>query len=75
MKPRCFNKPPIADGHWYRNGGAIGAKPRYRWVPFRMSRECGSWKASGIDAPVPVREGWDCEGCRWEPEGKRNVEC
>jgi len=40
-----------------------------------MSADCGSWKdvqdyqdGKG-PVPHPVRNGWDCEGCRWKPEG------
>lgn len=67
MKPRCHNRAPWSDLR--HPGDADRGIPPSVW-PHVMSQDCGSWKTSeGLDLPIPVREGWDCSGCRWKPEG------
>lgn len=72
LRPWCHNRAPWAD---LRHPGDAdrGIAPTV-W-PHRMSADCGSWKdvqdyqdGKG-PVPHPVRNGWDCEGCRWKPEG------
>lgn len=71
-KPRCWNRAPFADLQ-HPGDADRGIAPTV-W-PHRMSADCGSWKdvqdyrdGKG-PTPHPVRHGWDCEGCRWKPEG------
>ena len=67
--PRCYNRPPRT-GYWLRTPRTDTYKPHFRWVCFRMSQDCGSWKTmNGLDTPVPLRENWNCHGCRLKPEG------
>lgn len=76
-KPRCHNRPPIANHH--HPGDADRGIPSSTWPARWVLMGCGSY-ADVQDVgkgpqPLPVREGWDCSGCRWRPEGKQNVEC
>lgn len=32
-------------------------------IPFAFSRECKSWASDPSTDPVPMQEGWRCEGC------------
>lgn len=34
-----------------------------REIPFAMTRECRSWASDPSTDPVPLSEGWNCEGC------------
>lgn len=71
--PRCFNRPAFLPGYWLPVRTKTG-KATFRWVEHRMSTDCGSWKTvHGLDDPIPVRENWNCEGCRWQPVAQRGV--
>lgn len=76
MRPWCHNRREWADLH-HPGDMDRGIAPT-TW-PHLMSQDCGSWKdvqdVGHGPQPLPVREGWDCSGCRWKPEGKQNVEC
>ena len=57
MNPACHNRPePI--GYTHSSG---------EFIPHRMSVSCKSWATGDRATPVPVRENWNCAGCRWLP--------
>lgn len=57
MTPPCFNRPEF--GPYETASGEI--------VEHRMSQPCKSWSTGDRATPVPVRENWNCAGCRWLP--------
>jgi len=77
MKPRCFNREPWADLR--HPGDADRGIPPSVWPARWVLMGCGSYadvqNVGNGPQPLPVREGWDCDGCRWRPEGEQNVEC
>ncbi len=69
MRPRCYNQPPPPEGSWMRSGRAPCGRERWRWVRHPFADFCASWAhGPGQQAPDPVRLGWDCRGCRLEPQ-------
>lgn len=46
-------------------------KPRYRWRRWFSTEQCRAWDCSPTEIPTPVRDRWDCRGCRWLPERGR----
>lgn len=80
-RPWCHNRPPRPDGEWNaRQGyhevisymlGLSDAKPRYRWRRSFSADRCAAWDCSPTETPAPVRDRWDCRGCRWLPERGR----
>ena len=79
-KPNCFNRPDIADTVEVQDGwrtgrfitGADGESfqtraPIMRTIPNPMSKECMQHTAHG----AATIYGWDCEGCKHEPEAPR----
>lgn len=64
MTPHCYNRSDFRPGYWAPNGPR-----RYRWVPFRMTRECMAWAAPEGCKSGPETMGWNCRGCRHEPRG------
>lgn len=75
MIPHCHNSPaPV--GKWSSQPAQPNRKPRWRWIPYRMSVECKSWNVPVRhegERPVftPEQEGWNCAGCKWLPERAR----
>lgn len=65
MTPHCYNRKPFT-GYWAR-AGYRGFKPVLRWIEHRMSQECKAYSVPDGTVPVPVREGWRCDGCRLDP--------
>jgi hypothetical protein len=65
VKPRCYNREPF-EGYW-APAGCIRGKRVLRWIPHRMSQPCKSWSTGDRALPVPVLQGWNCNGCRWMP--------
>ena len=65
MNPVCHNREPFA-GQWFRAGYKRG-KVRLVYVAHRMSQPCRTWTTGDRATPVPVRENWNCAGCRWLP--------
>ena len=57
MTPACFNREPFT-AYTHPSGEAI---------PHRMSQPCRTWATGDRATPVPVRENWNCAGCRWLP--------
>lgn len=68
MTPSCYNRPPQPDGRWFRAGyRPTDLKPRLRWHRRQMSDRCAAFDTGDRATPVPVLEGWQCAGCRWNP--------
>ena len=65
MKPRCYNRPEFKDSYRTFTG---------QEAPFRMSQKCGSWEAPEGSTPYPELVGWNCSGCRWNPNEVKNDE-
>ncbi len=57
MTPHCHNRPEFT-GYTHTSGEVI---------PHRMSQPCRTWATGDRATPVPVRENWNCAGCRWLP--------
>lgn len=74
MKPKCYNRADygnylVQDG-WEPGVTPDGTPTRYPVmveVPFAMSQGCKSWAADKASDPVPLMEGWECDGCRHFP--------
>lgn len=47
-------------------------KPRYRWRRWFSTDRCASWDCSPTETPAPVRDGYDCRGCRHMPARARH---
>jgi hypothetical protein len=56
MTPHCHNRAEF--GPYQHATGEI---------PHRMSQPCRTWATGDRATPVPVRENWNCAGCRWLP--------
>lgn len=70
MKPRCYNRPPYAEGRWHQVGRRPDGRPVLRWRARWYEDRCAAWDmpaGAAHRAPFPVQQGWDCEGCRWLP--------
>ena len=83
-KPNCFNRPAykdtveVQDG-WYagiyktgKDGDVFPVRaptrsPIMRTIPDPMSKECMQHSPHG----AATIYGWDCEGCKHEPEAPR----
>ena len=48
------------------------SKPRLRWRRAFSVDRCAAWDCSPTETPAPVRDRWDCRGCRWLPERGRH---
>lgn len=71
-RPRCYNRSMIPVGYWVTVQTKDG-KPRFRYIYFRMSIDCGAHKTFGGLQPVdPIKFNWNCSGCRWHPEALNN---
>ena len=57
MTPACHNRPEFT-GYTHSSG---------EHIPHRMSQPCRTWATGDRAKPVPVRENWNCSGCRWLP--------
>ena len=79
-RPHCFNRPPYmvaSIGEWLPRQGAheerrymlglTAVKPRYRWRDWFSTDRCRAWDCAPTETPAPVRDRWDCRGCRWLP--------
>ena len=86
MTPRCFNRPPYAEGRWHQTGmlrlrpAPVGhfrpyvMKPVLRWHPRWFADRCATHDGAGVGPNgenYPQAHGWDCTGCRWNPETKQ----
>ena len=74
-RPLCHNRPDYPAGTWEPQTAyhaiMTGAKPRYRWRPRVMSSDCRAWSCGPTETPAPVRDRYDCRGCRHMPERAR----
>ena len=69
MKPRCHNRPPF--GPLTHLGDADRGIPPKTWQPTWDLMGCGAFAdlqdVGNGPLPLPVRENWNCDGCRWRP--------
>ena len=65
-RPLCFNGEPPAD-YLANDGYDLAGALRTKRIPWPFSKECKSWTADPSTDPVPLLEGWKCEGCRHFP--------
>ena len=73
-RPLCFNG-TTPENYLVQDGWEPGITPqgtptrfpRMVEVPNHFSRDCKSWVADPSTDPVPLAEGWKCEGCRHFP--------
>jgi hypothetical protein len=69
-RPRCYNVEPMRE--YVANDGTEPASldtvaQRVRVIPWAFSTGCKSWAGHPGTDPVPLAEGWRCEGCRLLP--------
>lgn len=77
-RPHCYNKTGpsnylVQDG-WepgYTASGQLTRFPRMVEIENPMSSGCKSWESHGSSPPVPLVEGWKCDGCAHEPVATR----
>jgi len=55
--PDCHNRPEFT----------AYLHPSGELIPHQMSQPCKSWSTGDRATPEPVRQGWQCAGCRWLP--------
>lgn len=79
MTPPCFDRKPFTDPNagwrlagWEDLAGKLYPRPiyRYRW-PWFVDR-CATHDGRGVGPngeSFAVANGYECEGCRWLPEG------
>lgn len=69
LRPWCHNRAPWADLR--HPGDADRGIPPSAWPARWVLMGCGSYadvqNVGNGPQPLPVREGWDCDGCRWRP--------
>lgn len=65
----CYDRAPYAEGAWMKVGHAVGAKPRYRWVPRWYTDRCAVRLGRGVGPNgenYAEANAYQCGGCRWE---------
>lgn len=61
----------MATGGWITLVLSMPERPILRWRPaFRDVNACMAYAVPEGTTPAPVRDGWDCDGCRWMPRGE-----
>lgn len=73
-RPLCWNRQReetflVQDG-WLGvrdESGVLTRIPIMVYIPNRFSTECKSWAGHEGTPPVPLAEGWKCEGCKHYP--------
>lgn len=65
-RPRCYNRDPMRE---YAANDGYDAQGRLQTVtiPWAFSQDCKNWVADPSTDPVPMMEGWRCDGCRHFP--------
>lgn len=83
MKPRCHNRPPFDASR--TEYGIERATGRITSVTLRndwFTDRCATWDGVGIGQPTddyptgtpyPIAHRFDCDGCRWKPEGSADA--
>lgn len=75
-RPRCYNgEPMLSYAANYRplytgmdsKNGLFESVQEVRVIPWAFSTECKSWASDPSTDPVPMAEGWRCDGCRRYP--------
>ncbi len=83
-RPWCWNRAVFMPhgGQWEPQQGHHEAlamllglkpgKPRYRWRKWFSVDRCAAWDCSPTEIPAPVRDRYDCRGCRHMPPRARH---
>ncbi|MGL6289243.1 MAG: hypothetical protein ACRC2H_00985 [Silanimonas sp.] len=66
-RPLCWNAKPMPEGYVANDGYDEFGQLQRVVIPWPFSRECRSWASSGGTDPVPLAEGWRCDGCQHFP--------
>lgn len=66
-RPLCWNAQPMPEGYVANDGYDDEGKLRRIEIPWAFSRDCKSWVADPSTDPVPLAEGWRCDGCQHFP--------
>jgi hypothetical protein len=65
-RPLCFNREPRRE-YVANDGYDLAGALRTKTIPWAFSEDCKSWIADPSTDPVPLLEGWKCEGCHRFP--------
>jgi hypothetical protein len=65
-RPLCFNGEP-PQGYLANDGWTEDGRRRTVLIPWAFSQACKSWASHPGTPPVPLVEGWKCNGCRHFP--------
>src|SRR5690606_17598930 len=69
-----------AEGRWHQVGRRADGRPVLRWFTRWFQDRCATWEGEGIGQPAPgypngtpypMANGFDCAGCRLEPDRAR----
>jgi hypothetical protein len=66
-RPLCWNAEPMPEFYMANDGHDEFGQLQRVAIPWAFSRECKSWAGHPGTDPVPLAEGWRCEGCRLLP--------
>lgn len=66
-RPRCFNGEAMPAEVYVNDGYTDDGRLRRKLIPYAFSRECKSWAGHPASDPVPLAEGWRCDGCAHFP--------
>lgn len=58
----------MPDGYVANDGYDEFGQLQRRVIPWGFSRDCKSWVADPSTDPVPLAEGWRCDGCQHFPQ-------
>lgn len=66
-RPRCYNGWPMRE--YVANDGLTFDGGQFRrTITWQFSQECKSWASDPSTDPVPMAEGWRCDGCKHLPQ-------
>ena len=79
VRPRCYNRQPFAAGRTEHGiGRGTGERVEIYLSNAWFTDSCKTWSGVGIGQPTdayptgtpyPIAHRFDCDGCRWKPEG------
>lgn len=65
-RPLCWNREPRRE-YLANVGYAEDGRLQRETIPWAFSGGCKSWASDPSTDPVPMAEGWRCQGCRHLP--------
>lgn len=66
-RPLCWNREPVGNTVVVNDRMSEDGRQLTVEIPNRFSRDCKSWVADPSTDPVPLAEGWRCDGCQRFP--------